>query len=530
LLKYNSIKLLLIFIVVMTFSYGCSISNLKWRKGRDTTVAPKSRSILKYFSYKSINLSSSSAFYSLDDPKDAFSSRLFLVNHAKQSIDIQYYIYKDDKTGVYFSHRLLEAANRGIKIRILLDDLSSSGLDREWRSISEHPNIELRLFNPNRLRSSFRNLGLLFSIDSLGKRMHNKSLIVDGSVAIVGGRNIGDVYFAADDDTLFFDYDLLAIGDIVSEISYQFDLYWNSRQAVSAKELLEGKFTKKEKRREEKNFKNSINKFTQSSFGKTINNSNFFQKISKNSIKFNKAEDVHLYYDYPEKVNSGVDDIRTHLSSRIRDDLKQVESDIIIISPYFIPSSDMMKSFKEMRSRGVKITVVTNSLASTDVFAVYSGYRWYIKDLLDIGVNLYELKPQSFKKYTKSKKWLKANRTSLHTKMMVIDGYRLIVGSANIDPRSSKLNTELLLVVDSKKMAKEKQKRLYSIINRDNFYKLSWGAYPLEIEDGGMPSYGPIWSSMESGREKIYYSPPNSSYFRKLGTDILSILPIEGYL
>jgi len=516
---------------VITFFYGCSRSNLKLEKDIGTTIAPKSStSILRHFSYRGVQLSNSSAFYSLSDPKDAFAARIFLVDHAKSNIDVQYYIYEDDKTGQYFSYRLLAAADRGVKIRILIDDLSTSGLDREWRSISEHPNIELRLFNPNRLRSTFRNLGLLFSVDSLGKRMHNKSLTIDGCVSIVGGRNIGDVYFAADDDTLFFDYDLLAIGKIVPDISHQFYLYWNSRQAVPAEELLEGKFTKKEKIHENKYLKSSIEEFRSSSLGQAMKNSDFLQKIRTNNVKLYKVEYASLYYDYPEKVNSDEDDLRTHLSSRIRDDFKKVERDIIIISPYFIPSSDMMKSFKKMRSRGVKITVITNSLASTDVFPVYSGYRWYIKDLLQMGVNLYELKPQSFTNYTKSKKWLKANRTSLHTKMMVIDGYRFIVGSANIDPRSSKLNTELLLVIDSKKIAKIKQKTLYNIVNRENFYKLSWGAYPLEVEDGGMPSYGPVWSSIEGGREKVYYSPPNSSYFRTLGADILSILPIEGYL
>ncbi len=528
---YKNIISSLLALALLSFFYGCSSIASKIKKERTITARSKSdKTILRYFPYGNLKLSRDSAFYSLSSPTDAFASRLFLVDHAKRSIDVQYYIYENDKTGLFFSYRLLEAADRGVKVRILIDDLSSTGLDRELRTISKHPNIELRLFNPNRLRSSFRNLGLLFNVDSLGKRMHNKSLTVDGSVSMVGGRNIGDVYFAADDGTLFFDYDVLAIGKIVPEISDQFDLYWNSKQAVEAKELLEGKFSKKEKRKRYKSFKHSIENFDKSSFGKAIINSDFYQKVYKKAIVFEKAEDAHLYYDYPEKVHSDEDDDRTHLSSRLRGDLKHVEKDIIIVSPYFIPSSDMMDSLKEIRARGVKVTIVTNSLASTDVFPVYSGYRWYIKGLLDIGVELYELKPHSFKDYTKSKKWLKANTTSLHTKMMAIDGYRLVVGSVNIDPRSSKLNTELLLVVDSKKMAKEMQEVLYNIISKENFYKLSWGAYPLEIEDDGTPSYGPIWNSVEGGKEKLYYSPPRSGYFRTLGTDVLSILPIEGYL
>ena len=524
---HKNIKLFLLSSLLSSFFYGCStISPTSKQIHTLLDTSKKDSQILKYFPHKGINLSHDSAFYSLQDPKDAFASRLFLLDHAKRSIDVQYYIYENDNTGLFFSYRLLKAADRGVKIRILLDDLSSTSLDRELRIISEHKNIELKLFNPNKLRSTFRNLALLFNIDSLGKRMHNKSLIIDGNVAIVGGRNIGDVYFAADDDVLFFDYDVLSIGKIVPKIVHQFDTYWHSKQAIPAKEILEGRFTQKEKIKVEKKFQKKIENFTQNSFGEALKGSDFYQKVHKNGIKFNKAKYAHLYYDYPAKVDSDEEDKKTHISSQIKDDFKLVKRKVTIISPYFIPSADMLESLREMCARGVKVTIITNSLASTDVFPVYSGYRWYIKDLVDMGVNLYELKPQSFKKYTKSKKWLKTNRTSLHTKMIVIDSHRLIVGSANIDPRSSKLNTELLLVIDSQQMAKDMQDRLDSITTMDNFYKLSWGAYPLEEEDNGLASYGPIWNDSK----KVYYSPPKSSYFRTLGTDLLSILPIEGYL
>lgn len=524
----------LYFILIIVFGSGCSIlskQEIKLNREQIARVSPKSRAeILKYFNTPTKLLSKKSAFYSLSDPKDAFSARVFLVDHAKKSLDVQYYIYENDKTGLYFSYRLLEAANRGVKVRILIDDLSSTGLDKEWRSIAEHPNIELKLFNPNRLRSSFRNLALLLNIDSLGKRMHNKSLIADRSIAILGGRNIGDVYFAADKETLFFDYDILTVGRVVSDIQTQFEIYWNSKESVSSEKLLEGSFTSKDIKHNKKEFENSIISFKNSILGKSMKNSSFLKDIYNGGVELTVAEDAHLYYDYPEKVISSEDDIRTHLSSRISIDLKEVKKDLIVISPYFIPSKEMMQSFYDMRSRGVHITVVTNSLASTDVFPVYSGYRWYIKDLIEMGIELYELKPQSFKKYSNSKKWLKTNKTSLHTKMMVIDGYRFVVGSANIDPRSSKLNTELLLIIDSKKMANKKQIALKSIINMENFYRLSWGIHPLEPEDDNIPIYGIIWSSRENGKIKRYFSPPNSGYFRRLGTDLLSILPIEGYL
>ena len=258
--------------------------------------------------------------------------------------------------------------------------------------------------------------------------------------------------------------------------------------------------------------------------------SDFSKNIFQGKVELTVAKRTDFYYDYPEKVSSDENDNRTHISAQISGDLKNVSSDLIIISPYFIPSQEMMKRLRALREKGIEVTIVTNSLASTDVFAVYSGYRWYIEDLVQMGANLYELKPKSFNKLIKSKKWIKSHRTSLHTKMMIIDQDHLVVGSANIDPRSDKLNTELLLVISSEKLVKEKRTALKKILRKKNFYRLSWGKHPPSPEDDGIASFGPVWHSIKNGKEKVYYSPPHSGYFRTLGTDILSLLPIEGYL
>jgi len=190
----------------------------------------------------------------------------------------------------------------------------------------------------------------------------------------------------------------------------------------------------------------------------------------------------------------------------------------------------MMERLRALRKKKVKITIVTNSLASTDVFPVYSGYRWYIKALVQMGVALYELKPQSLDKYLQKKRVKKKIVASLHTKMMILDSDRLVVGSANVDPRSNKLNTETLMIISSRKLANGHRKVLSKIVNEEFFYRVSWGRYPAEYEDDGIAQYGPIWHTIKEGKEKIYYAPPQAGYFKTLGTDILSLLPIEGYL
>ncbi|MEA3490689.1 MAG: phospholipase D family protein [Campylobacterota bacterium] len=439
-------------------------------------------------------------------------------------------IYENDRTGKFFAYHLLRAAQRGVKVRILIDDLSTSDKDIEWKMMAAHPNVELRLFNPNRLRSSMRNLALLFDVNRLGKRMHNKALIADGAAAIIGGRNIGDVYYAVDKDRLFFDYDILSTGKVVKDIYRSFDLYWNSKEAVPSYEILEGQFSTAEYRKATQKLKKSAYEFRQSSIGEAMLRSDFAKDIFRGKVDMTVAKRADFYYDYPEKVNSDEDDDRTHISVQISSNFEHATNDLIIISPYFIPSREMMKRLKGLRERDVEVTVITNSLASTDVFAVYSGYRWYIKDLVGMGVKLYELKPKSFKKLIRSKRWLKSRNTSLHTKMMIIDEDRLVVGSANIDPRSDKLNTELMMIISSKKLTKAQRSKLTNILTEENLYRVTWEKHPLDPEDDGVPIYGPVWHSTKDGVEKVYYSPPHAGYWRRLGTDILSYLPIEGYL
>jgi len=485
---------------------------------RQNTVNPDKHSpLLKYLSKTDKKLAKNSAFYPLPLPMDALAARLFLVDKAKSTLDVQYYIFENDTIGTVFATHLLKAAQRGVKVRILLDDMGTTGKDSSIQTIATHPNIDFHLFNPNMLRTSFRNMALILDVEHLGKRMHNKALIADGMAAIIGGRNIGDVYFASSTETLFLDYDVLAIGNVVSKLNKEFSLYWNSKEVKSSKKVLTDR-SKLSKQELKKELLHKLNTFEKSKIGKKIAKCSFNKKIAQNSLVLTVANDATLYYDHPSKVSNNENNSKYHISSHLSRNLTRIKKSAIIISPYFIPSEKMLKTLKQLRQKGVEVTVLTNSLASTDVAPVYAGYKESIKPLLEMGIKLYEVKSRSFDVLLKSKGVKQLPSISLHTKMIVLDDNRLIVGSANLDPRSNKLNTELIVIIDSKKLAKGHRDTLRKIINTKNMYLLS-------LQKGNI-----VWKTIENGKMKVYRKAPNTSPLKRLSTDIMGLLPIKGYL
>jgi len=491
--------------------------------------------VLKKLSHTDKPLKDRSAFYPLSRPDDAFAARLYLIDHARRSLDVQYYIYENDLTGNVFSAHLLQAAQRGVKVRILLDDLSTAGKDHTLALLAYHPNIELRLFNPNRLRRSFRNLALLFDINTLGKRMHNKLLMADGVSAIFGGRNIGDVYFVPRTETLFVDFDMLVTGSIMPSLRGEFDTYWNSTQSISSKALLD--YDEKQISTLYNDNIGSLSRvlkaFNKSKTGQFFADAPFNRKIKRDRLELYVADSATLYYDDPRKVTNPEERVEYHMVPKIRKDLTGVDREVLFISPYFIPSEMMMSQIRTLRQRGIKVTVITNSLASTDVFPVYGGYRNFIHDLDALGVIIYELKPDAIAYLDKiplKKKEKKRFRTSLHTKLIVIDNDQLIVGSANLDPRSEKLNTELVVNITSKKLASTAKTSIEALIQHHVLYRVRWGKLPKDPQNRWHQPYGPVWESTQKGKTIRYYAPPGAGFFKSIGADFISLLPVNGYL
>lgn len=516
---------LLLFLLLHT---GCQkIEHTSPSQGKaDVTLLPsRTPSWTKDFKAPA-SLKKSSSFYSLEDAVDAFAARLYLIDKATTSIDVQYYIYKDDLTANEFTYRLMKAADRGVKVRILIDDLDISGRDRDVAILASHPNIDIRLFNPNRFRSLFRTAALLLNVDRLGKRMHNKTFIVDGQAAIIGGRNIGDEYFDADAKVAFLDYDILALGKVVPETYRQFDIYWNSPLAVDYARLIDIRIDKATYQQTVTHLTQLHHAFRKTLLARSIQHSAFMKHVQEQHIPLYASREATLYFDLPHKVVSDPNDRRTHLSGSIDSAIDAVKHQLVIISPYFIPSPKMLENLAALRRRNISVTVITNSMASTDVALVYSGYRKYIRPLLEMGVSIYELKPYLEEDPKRRKQQRKArDHISLHTKMMIIDTDQLIVGSANLDPRSDKLNTEVLMLIKGTPLIPKLKRKIGKVLDERHFYRLRL----VRTSKNGKATRV-MWESMENGTLKYHRLPPDAGIGRRIGVDLFSLLPVEGYL
>ena len=492
-------------------------------------MTKKQKDILQAFHLVDKDLQRESFFYPLSEPRDAFASRIFLIDNAQKSIDVQYYIYDNDASGAFFSYHLLEAAKRGVKVRILIDDLDTSGKDKQWLLLASHPNIKLKVFNPIRSRTLFRFATLALHIDTLGRRMHNKALIIDNAFSIVGGRNIGDIYYATGKSTLFLDFDILSVGAINRDIITMFQSYWDSSVVEDASNVLEARITKDEILQSEIYLNKLVAHFLQTSIAKAMQESTFLEDVRSNKIKLTQAK-AAFFYDLPQKITTDVNDDKYHISKEIEREFEHIQKSVLIISPYFIPTKDILKKFQILRNRGVSITIITNSLASTDVFIVYSGYQKHIRSLVEMGVQVYEIKPNSFKRFKNAKKWISQERVSLHTKLMILDNRYLTIGSANLDPRSIKLNTETFMIIDSQTLAHRLLDEAKRVLLSDDLIEISWGEVPVPYSLSGIKSYGIIYTTTEEGIKKVYYKPPYSGFFKILGANLLSYFPIDGYL
>ncbi len=459
-----------------------------------------------------------SGFSLLENNLDAFIVRSHLISQAEKTLDLQYYYFNGDTSGHLIAELLIKAANRGVRVRLLLDDIDTLGADEPIRILNAHPEIEIRIFNPFKFRSLLRYIEFITDLSRVSRRMHNKAMIMDNCQAIIGGRNIGDIYFAADPELLFLDVDLLSLGPVVGQISSSFDEYWNSQWAIPV-EVLYGRL---EKRYALKRIKLYFKKYVQdvqtTDYIKTLQLSSFSKqdKILKLPYLWSKAD---LFYDAPSKIDGNNHEDTKRLKNNIREIIDSAKSELVFISPYFVPGKQGVKLFGELVKKGIKVSVFTNSLAATDVIAVHAGYAAYRKELLMAGVEIYELKPSAYARQRKKFKILRAgSRTSLHAKTIIVDRHRVFIGSPNLDPRSKDLNTEMGLLVNNRELADQVMKIFADIAAKYN-------SYYLKYENNRL-----VWVSEEAGQKKKHYTEPQVGFWRKLAVIIFRLLPVEELL
>jgi len=456
-----------------------------------------------------------SGIYPLKDGPGALAARVALVNAAASSIDVQYYIWHDDTTGDLMFDALRRAADRGVRIRLLLDDLTTrGGLDPLLAALAAHPSAEVRLFNPFRQRT-LRAFGYITDSSRLNHRMHNKSLTVDGVVTVVGGRNIADEYFQAGEGLGYVDLDVLAVGEVVRDVARSFDEFWGSDSSYPASLLL------KAAQPEDRARLAGLGEHARSAPGaerytRAVRDSPLARDLASGKLPFTWAS-THLVVDDPAK-GLGKSAQGADLAQRLEQVLnRRVSEEFLIVSPFFVPRPIGRDMLVRVAQRGVKIRVLTNGAESADVDAACAAYRSYRKDLLKSGVDLFELKRKSAG--TQAKETQVAS-TSLHAKTFAIDRRLIYIGSFNFDPRSARLNTEIGLVIDSPELADNLSQAFDDVIPRV--------AYQLQLDAGG----DIVWLEQAEGggQARRLTEEPGAGFWRRGWLGFLALLPIEGQL
>ncbi|WP_201799881.1 phospholipase D family protein [Andreprevotia sp. IGB-42] len=462
----------------------------------------------------------STAMHLLPDGVDALLARIALAEAADHSLDLQYYIWHDDLTGRHLAHALLRAADRGVRVRLLLDDLGTNADDQVLLALASHPNISVRLFNPVANRR-FKRISALVDFGRIDRRMHNKALIADNQAAILGGRNIGDEYFGASSEVAFGDLDILMHGVVVPQVSTAFDAFWNADSAYPIERLM-GRAAAADALA---GYRAKLDAFVAAERASpyvTQVGQRLAQFLDEGGVDFAWGKATVLYDD-PAKISRAPEDTQGHLLPQLQALHVAPTRQMLVVSPYFIPGDAGVAWLRGLSERGVQVTVLTNSLAATDVSAVHAGYQRYRKDLLAAGIHLYELKPAASDDGKAHKKsLLGSSKASLHAKTYVFDRGSIFVGSMNLDPRSVMLNTEIGVYCESPMLAGEVVDSLLPQLDR-----IAW-RLALRNDEQGREHI--VWIDSEPGGAITERDEPEVSALRRIGIWFLSILPIESEL
>lgn len=463
-----------------------------------------------------------SGFRLLSNGLDAFVTRLLLMEAADESLDVQYYLFHDDVTAKLFTHYLLRAADRGVRVRMLLDDFGHDGQEPLLSALVQHPNISVRLFNPFANRA-VPYLDFLTSFSRVNRRMHNKSFIADNQAAIIGGRNIGNTYFAADEYTNFSDLDVLGVGDFAPEVSQAFDEYWNHALSIPVEQFARAHPTALNAVREQL-VATSKTERSQAYLAR-LEAVELVEELKRGTVELYWAKSS-LVYDNPDKILNDTSDDTGHMAPALQGLLNEVHSEALIVSPYFIPGKNGVANFARWVNTGAQVSILTNSLAANDVPVVHAGYAKYRKPLIQAGVNLWELQPSgaATKKRQKNKDLPGSSKASLHAKTMIFDHDTMFIGSMNLDPRSVNLNTEIGVLIYSKPLAEFASEAFLA--------ELPEHAWRLDITKQPQSSEQLIWLD-EAHDPAVVVSrnrEPEASRWSRFQAWILSYLPLESML
>jgi putative cardiolipin synthase len=457
-----------------------------------------------------------SGFYALHDGIEALAARLLLAERAEKSIDVQYYLIKDDVVGRAFVLSLLKAADRGVRVRLLLDDMFTTGYDIGMAALHSHPNFEIRIFNPFRRGAAGRTLGTVTEFGRINRRMHNKSFTVDNQITIVGGRNIADEYFGAREDAKFGDLDVAAIGPVVQEVSDMFDTYWNHETALPVPAFvteLENPEAALQELREQ--LEQSRKAIIDSEYAEAMR-IRILEFVETDNGLFERAP-YQLVVDSPDKGIKENAKEADSITTPLIEAFDASEKEIILISPYFVPLKSGIAGLAELQQRGVDVIVITNSLAANNHFLVHGGYAPSRKPLLEAGITIYETRPDAD---VAGAELVAASgaKATLHTKAFIVDRERVFIGSFNFDPRSADINTELGVIIDDPALAAA-------------FAELVDNALETQTYEVFLNEKGDLrWRGYSDGQETIYDKEPDTTWGQRFAAGFARILPIRKQL
>jgi putative cardiolipin synthase len=476
-----------------------------------------------------------SGFRFLTAGVDGFLARAEMIDAAERTLDLQYYIFRGDDTGRLLTDGLLRAADRGVRVRVLVDDGDTLSGDEQIIALAAHPLVEVRIFNPFAYRGHSilrRALEFVSNAGRLDFRMHNKLLVVDDALALVGGRNIGNQYFQVDPDSQFADDDVFAAGPIARQLSATFDEYWNSPLSIPVEALgrQRGRRSSMAAQRERSRWHPAT--LVESAAG---GGSDYVTRIATGepvaglisgrlSLVWASAR---VLCDSPNKkdVRAGVSTGRLMMAEVTRT-IAATEGELLMITPYFVPADAELDALRDLRRRRVTVRIVTNSLESTRDLAAFSGYTNYRKALLEEGVSLYEVRaqPGSTRGSGQTARMSSYGHYGLHGKLMVFDRRQVFIGSMNFDQRSKRLNTEVGLLIDSTELATQTASRFEAMAQQKSSYALS-------LHPRGSGGSGRIvWRTEQSGQMVEYTEEPAHSEWQRLTSHFLSLVPLSAEL
>ncbi|KVR21174.1 phospholipase [Burkholderia ubonensis] len=463
-----------------------------------------------------------SGFRLLADGAAALQMRIALARAATRTLDMQYYIATEDTTGKLLLGAALYAADRGVRVRMLVDDLNFRDIDRVMAALNTHPNIEIRVFNPfgASQRDVMQRTTIFFTrIDRFTRRMHNKAMIADNQVAIVGGRNLGDEYFSASPTLQFRDLDVLAAGPVTHDISASFDAYWASGSSYPLRVLNHQTFDPKELDAMRDELRAHWRENAEPYNAKPLNATPLAQQIARGELGLVWAP-AEFEADAPDKVAQPTDDYVSPPMRRLAELIRAAQHEFLAFSPYFVPHDEGVKILGDTTARGVRVAILTNSLAATDAVAVQAGYGPYRVPLLRHGVELYEYKARP----GRPRLFGSRSRASLHAKAYVIDREILVIGSMNLDRRSAHLNTELALVIHSPALAQQVATIFARATQPDESYRVQLAA------PSGPGASELTWTGTDEGVLRTYHVDPYAGLLRNVLTGVFMLLPVDDQL